>query len=146
MIDELAPGGQEDGDGVVVEAQVAVVVGRDEARTGQLGAAGGGPGGADAVGEGRRQQPPERGQRGAPLRVVQVVAHAVVLAVALHVARRPLQVGRTEAIDDRLARVDQRQARVHRVPRQSVSNPHSIIIIIIIIIQVQVHQAGPGPS
>lgn len=52
--------------------------------------------------------------------VFQIVAHAVEFAVTFDAAHGPFQVGRAEAVDDRLARVDQRQAGVNRVSRQLV--------------------------
>ena len=120
MIDGLTPGDEEDGDGVVVVAHVAVVDGGDVARRRQVLAGDGGARGADAVGVVGRQHPPELGQRRAPVRMFQVVAQAVELAVALGMALLLLEEGRTELVDDRLARVDQRQAVVDGVDGQAV--------------------------
>ena len=129
MINELTPGGQEDGDGVIVIAQVTVIVGRHVAGGGQFLARDGHARVADSVGKGGRKQPPEGGQRGAPVRILQVVAHAVVLAETLDAARRFLEVGRAEAVDDGLAGVNQRQSGVDGVARQSVPVPFKSQII-----------------
>ena len=129
MINELTPGGQEDGDGVVVIAQVAVIEGRHVTRSGQFLAGDGNARVADSVSKGGRKQPPEGCQRGAPVRIVQIVAHAVELAETLDAARRFLEVGRADAVDDRLAGVDQRQSGVDGVARQSVPVPFKSQII-----------------
>ena len=52
-------------------------------------------------------------ESGAPVRVIQIIAHAVVLSVAFDGALGSLEVSRAEPVNDCPSRVDLRQTVVH---------------------------------
>ena len=81
VVNELAPGHQQDGHGVVVEPLVLVHVAGDNPGGGQGVAGDGGPGGGDAVSIVWWEPPVVSVHGGAPVRVLQVVADALSASV-----------------------------------------------------------------
>ncbi len=116
VIDELAPGDEDDGDGVIVEALIRMGQCGNQSRRGQLAtAASRGSGGAQTVGVIGCLEAVESHHGRSPVRLLQVVAHAGVAAVPLHLALLILQKFWAVAGDDGLGGVDQGQPAGHSI-------------------------------
>ena len=111
VVDELSPGDEEDGDGVVVEPVVGMDVGGDETGGGKgLAVDGGSSWGRDAVGVVGVEEAVMAVHGGSPVRVLDVVARSGDGTVPGHLAFRRHEEGRAVGLDGGLGGVDERQA------------------------------------
>ena len=120
VVNELTPGHQQDGDGVVVESLVFVHVAGDNPSGGQGVAGDGGSGGGDTISVVWWEPPVMSVHGSSPVRVLQVVADSLSTSVPLDLTLGSHQEGRAVRLDDSLGGVNQGEAVSDGVLRQSI--------------------------